>query len=75
MKDNSMYTLDMIFVYVFGILAVVAYIGVLFGAWWHSLTMVFCLAISKVSWNDAIREKAEMEKQSDQDDHNPHTEE
>ena len=33
MKDKSMYILDMIFMYVFGLMAVVAYIGVLFGAW------------------------------------------
>lgn len=62
MKDKSMYILDMIFMYVFGLMAVVAYIGVLFGAWWHSFTMAFCIAISFASWKDAKKEKTEQER-------------
>ena len=57
MKNNSMYTLDMIQAWVFGVLALVAAYGVIAkGAWWHIGTMVICVALVLALRADAKKE-------------------
>ena len=61
MKDKSMYMLDKIYAYAFGLMAGLAAYGAIFkGAWWHIGTMLMCLAIAAASWEDAKKEKGKQ---------------
>lgn len=55
MKDNSMYTLDRIYAYAFGLMAGLAAYGAIFkGAWWHIGTAAICAVMAVALWKDAI---------------------
>ena len=62
MKHNLIYTLDMIFTFIFEGMAFACLYGVVAkGAWWHIGTAVICIVVALAHLKDAITNEGEVD--------------